>query len=285
MKCKLYQTPQDFLEDNRGFLLKYEAAVQLNLGNAQSHCGEACRPGLLFGRYEEQGEPLLLFGNTLPWNLCLNAVPGETHAPAAATELAKHLKQSGIVIHGLNARKDLCEAFLPAYGGTFHMRTGMDVMVLEVLIEPPRAPGHVRKAVPAELGMLTEWGLAFQREAVHESPSEKEIQEKFSQYVEKETVYLFEQPDGTAVSLAASNRALPHGAGISWVYTPPEHRGHGYAQCTVAEICREKLAEGKKYCTLFVDKANPISNKIYQKIGFQILEDCFDYKLNEEDGV
>ena len=77
--------------------------MQLNMGNAQSHSGEACHPGLLFGRYEEQGEPLLLFGNTLPWNLCLNAVPGETHAPAAATELAKHLKQSGIVIHGLNA--------------------------------------------------------------------------------------------------------------------------------------------------------------------------------------
>ena len=49
--------PAGFLEDNRGFLLKYEAAVQLNLGNAQSHCGEACRPGLLFGRYEEQESP------------------------------------------------------------------------------------------------------------------------------------------------------------------------------------------------------------------------------------
>ena len=56
MKCKLYQTPQDFLEDNRGFLLKYEAAVQLNMGNAQSHSGEACHPGLLFGRCDRAGE-------------------------------------------------------------------------------------------------------------------------------------------------------------------------------------------------------------------------------------
>ena len=133
----------------------------------------------------------------------------------------------------------------------------MDVMVLEVLIEPPRAR-TCRKAVPADLDMLTEWGLAFQREAVHENPSEKEIQEKFSQYVEKETVYLFEQPDGTAVSLAASNRALPHGAGISWVYTPPGTSGTWLCAVHSGRNLPGKAGGGgKKYCTLFVDKANP----------------------------
>lgn len=81
MKCKLYQTPQDFLEDNRGFLLKYEAARAAEPWEMRSpHSGEACHPGLLSAATKNREEPLLLFGNTLPWNLCRTLSP-ERHTP------------------------------------------------------------------------------------------------------------------------------------------------------------------------------------------------------------
>ena len=42
------------------------------------------------------------------------------------------------------------------------------------------------------------------------------------------------------------------------------------------------LAAGFESCTLFVDKKNPVSNRVYKKIGFEILEDSSEYKLLEK---
>lgn len=281
MGLRLYETPAGFLAENEAFLQQYEPVVQLSLGNARAHRDEPCGPGLLFGRYEEQGEAVLLFGWLFPWNLCLNAAPGDPRAPLAAAELARYLLEKGIPIPGINARKDLCGAFRPAYGGTFRLHTAMDIMVLRELVPPPAVPGRVRKACGADLERLTEWGMAFHREVIHDGAGAAEIRQKYAEHVEQKAVALFETPEGVPVSMAYASRGLPHGAGISGVYTPPEFRGRGYCQCTVAALCRELLEQGNAYCTLFVDKANPISNRVYEKIGFAILEDCCDYRLEE----
>ena len=51
------------------------------------------------------------------------------------------------------------------------------------------------------------------------------------------------------------------------VYTPPEHRRHGYASACVAAASAWALAQGADACALYTDLANPTSNKIYQAIG------------------
>lgn len=279
MKRILYEKPDGFLAENRGFLLAAEPLVQLNYGNAAAHREDACHPGLLFGRYEEGGEPLLLFGNTLPWNVCLNAPQDEPRALEAAGDLARYLKGGGMQITGVTARGDLAEAFCKAYGGAFRLRTAMDIMVLRELTEPPAVPGRVRKAVRGDLPLMVEWLCAFSAEALHEEADPAQLQQDYAPRVENGQAYLFETPEGEAASMACSNRDLPHGAGVSAVYTPPRHRGKGYCQATVAALCRDKLGEGKGYCTLFVDKMNPVSNRAYKKIGFVVAEDCFDYRI------
>lgn len=282
MQIKLYNTPGEFLEENQHFLQEFEASCQLNLGNAAGHKDEACHPGLLFGRCEEEGRAVLLFGNTLPWNLCLNAIPGDFAALSATVLLADYLQREHIEITGVNASKELCNAFFSACSKPYRVRAAMDIMVLKELIEPPVVSAVVRKAVPADLGTVTDWICAFCKEALHEENDPKEMRERFSGKIQKEQVYLMETHDGTLVSTASvADRALSHGVGISWVYTPPEHRGKGYCQNTVAAICREKLQEGYDYCTLFVDKKNPISNRVYEKIGFEIIEDNFDCRLEK----
>lgn len=282
MNIKIYGTPGEFLEENKAFLQRYEAVCQLNLGNAAAHKDEPCRPDLLFGRCEENGQGVLLFGNTLPYNLCLNAVPGDPAALSAAVLLAEHLQKESIEITGVNASKMLCNVFFSAYCQPYRVRAAMDIMVLTELIEPPAVSAAVRKAASGDLGTVAGWVCAFHAEALREELEPEETREKFSGMIQNGQVYLMETKDGTQVSMAAVvNRALPHGVGISWVYTPPEHRGRGYCQNTVAALCREKLGEGYAYCTLFVDKVNPISNRVYEKIGFQIVEDNFDCRLEK----
>jgi len=57
------------------------------------------------------------------------------------------------------------------------------------------------------------------------------------------------------------------------VYTPPELRGHGYASAATAEVSRAALAAGAEEVLLYTDLANPVSNAIYQRIGYQQVED------------
>ena len=73
---------------------------------------------------------------------------------------------------------------------------------------------------------------------------------------------------GQPVSLAAAVRPTRHGVGICRVYTPPEHREHGFASACVAELSQRQLDAGREFCCLYTELANPISNSIYQKIGY-----------------
>lgn len=66
---------------------------------------------------------------------------------------------------------------------------------------------------------------------------------------------------------------MPHGRSVGPVYTPPYFRGKGYATSAVAQLSRLLLRQGNDYCALFADLSNPISNHVYQKIGYRPLCD------------
>ena len=80
--------------------------------------------------------------------------------------------------------------------------------------------------------------------------------------------YLLEK-DGKIVATASSNRHLTKGKSIGNVYTPKEERGKGYAYNLVYRISKEFLDSGLEYCVLFTDDSNPISNHVYEKIGYE----------------
>jgi hypothetical protein len=61
------------------------------------------------------------------------------------------------------------------------------------------------------------------------------------------------------------------------VYTPAELRGRGYATACVATLSQQLLAEGYLFCTLFTDLSNPVSNHIYEKIGYTAVADFHEY--------
>jgi hypothetical protein len=61
------------------------------------------------------------------------------------------------------------------------------------------------------------------------------------------------------------------------VYTPPQHRGWGYASNLVARASQAQLDAGRRFVFLFADLANPTSNKIYQGIGYEPVADVDQY--------
>ncbi|MBA3875975.1 MAG: hypothetical protein C0498_03420 [Anaerolinea sp.] len=72
----------------------------------------------------------------------------------------------------------------------------------------------------------------------------------------------------------------PTGPSIS-VYTPPRHRGRGFASNLVAEVSQAQLDAGRRFVVLFTDLANPTSNAIYQEIGYQPVIDVDTFAFRD----
>ena len=137
----------------------------------------------------------------------------------------------------------------------------------------PRAPGRMRAPHPDELPMMVDWLSAFADEALHEAPHVEDIELTYRRReADPDGAWLVWDDDGP-VSLAAYGNPTPNGIRVGPVYTPPEQRGRGYATSLVAELTAERLAEGCAYCFLFTDLANPTSNAIYARIGYEPVAD------------
>jgi predicted GNAT family acetyltransferase len=77
--------------------------------------------------------------------------------------------------------------------------------------------------------------------------------------------------------MADLRRETAHGIAVSLVYTPPRWRNKGYASSCVASLTKRVLDNGKRFCCLFTDLANPTSNSIYQRIGYGEICDVDDW--------
>lgn len=74
--------------------------------------------------------------------------------------------------------------------------------------------------------------------------------------------------DGKIVSFARCSYNTDTSERISYVYTRPAYRNKGYARMIVGTIQNEIISNGK-IATLNVDQNNPISNHIYESLGFK----------------
>ncbi len=159
-------------------------------------------------------------------------------------------------------------------GSAFRLLRRERVYELRRVIPPPPAPGALRVATEADQELVARWLYDFAREVGMEGTVET-VAESAAQRIDRRELFLWE--DGRPVSLAGRGRHTTHGAVIGSVYTPPAFRGRGYASSCVAALSRQMLDAGWRFCALFTDLANPISNSIYQKIGYRPLGDFDEY--------
>jgi predicted GNAT family acetyltransferase len=60
---------------------------------------------------------------------------------------------------------------------------------------------------------------------------------------------------------------------IGPVFTPRDRRGRGYGSAVTAAAAELAYRSGTANVVLFADLANPVSNSIYQRIGFEPVVD------------
>ena len=66
---------------------------------------------------------------------------------------------------------------------------------------------------------------------------------------------------------------------IGPVYTPPEHRGRGYAAAVTAAAARWALGRGARHVLLYTDLANPTTNRLYPRLGFRPRYDALELRF------
>jgi uncharacterized protein len=143
-----------------------------------------------------------------------------------------------------------------------------------------------RAATVQDVELLGDWWVAFFREASIVSTRE-DPRAIVRRIIDRQRLFVWTLA-GQIVSCAGLTRPTPGGIAVYFVYTPPEQRGRGFATSCVAELTSRMLAAqpglppctpshpershpdaGRRFCCLYTDLANPISNAIYARIGYR----------------
>ncbi len=141
---------------------------------------------------------------------------------------------------------------------------------LGTLLPPSPAPeGRARPATRADRALLVAWVEGF-ADATGQSKSSAAW--LVDEGTERGSLTLWES-GGTPVALAGRSRMLAGTVRVTLVYTPPEFRGRGYGAAVAAEASRAARAQGAAEVLLFADLANPTSNGVYLRVGYEPVAD------------
>lgn len=206
---------------------------------------------------------------TPPFNLVLVRPTDERALDALAEAITDALPG---VVGAVPEVDALAAAWAGRRGVLPETRFEQGVYALRRVLRPRSAPGTMRLAVAADRPLLLRWVDAFAKEALHDGPEADRARHEGSvdsRLTGGDAGFALWEVDGRPVSLVGFGGPTPNGIRIGPVYTPPEHRGHGYASALTAEVSQLQLDRGRRYCFLYTDLGNPTSNAIYTRIGYE----------------
>jgi len=132
---------------------------------------------------------------------------------------------------------------------------------LRAVCIPVPAHGRLRVAGEPDAALIARWWYGSSHAAFGQADA-AESDRVARRCIADGDVYVWDV--GRPVSQAVKTGPTPRGISIGRVYTPPEERGRGYATACVGELSRLLLAQGRDYCTLFVEAANIAAQRIVQ---------------------
>ncbi len=219
---------------------------------------------------------------TPPFNLVL-AQPSND---AALDALVDRMIAEGQDLPGVVAAIPEVEAFV----GAWTAEHGVDAAIvfrhgvyeLREVMDVPSAPGEARPVAPQDREQVIAWALAFADEVLpEETDRERHVRlvDARLRATDDAGLWLWED-EGGPVSLSGYGGSTPNGIRIGPVYTPPQHRGRGYATSLVAEQSRWLLGGGRSLCFLYTDLDNPTSNALYRRIGYRMVAEAREVRFD-----
>lgn len=277
MHLTTHTDAETFLRDVQADLELQEAEHSLILGaalaNPQAPTYAATvrdRQGLVLAAFQAASYPLLLASDRV-----------DVHAAVAL--LVEEWVRAEASISAVVAPDRIADTFAEQWShasglsASVGMRQRLHALPAVQPISP--VPGHLRAAGSADLDLIADWMAAFDQEALG-AGSLHHAREVAQRRVDAGEMYLW--ADLEPRTMAGRARPTRGTVAVNAVYTPHEFRSHGYATATVAALSTRLLAEGRSCCVLFTDLANPTSNSIYARIGYEPLLDFTLWRFTRE---
>jgi GNAT superfamily N-acetyltransferase len=168
---------------------------------------------------------------------------------------------------------DFVAAYADRAGATGRIHAHQRLFRLGELVPPPGPPGAARVAGEADVELCARWFAEFVTESGAAGDPDPDATRRV---IGQGRTWLWEV-DGTPVCLVGNSPTVGGVTRIGPVWTPPEHRRHGYAAATTAERAGRLRERGE--VVLFADNANLTSTGVYERIGFRPVGDWDDWRL------
>jgi predicted GNAT family acetyltransferase len=221
--------------------------------------------------HSDEGEIAFFSMRTPPWPMLVSELD-EPCAGALMDVWLEHDPAPPGVTGQPQSTRVVATAWERRTGGRAHCRMREAMHMLREVTDPPRPPsGALRVAAAGDRELLVAWERAFVSEAGLIADAAEQAKDTVARRLDARAQLVWE--DRQPVSTLSLSPAIAGTVRVGPVYTPPEHRRHGYATAAVARACRDVLESGARQCMLFTDLANPTSNKIYASVGFRRVGD------------
>lgn len=277
-----FSEPTTFLKRVRGFLMEREELHTLHLGilerlmSGESWERDPTAPPLLMS-VEAGGRVVGFAMRTPPHKLLISDL-----VPSAAASLARTLQpvytDLPAVLGDRGAATAFADAWVGLVGGDRTLAMENAIHRLDILEWTGSTEGAPRVAGPSDLGLLVDWFQAFEAEALATVTSSRE---RIAAKAAAGDLILW-TAHGEPVSIAGVAARTPNSGRVGPVYTPPASRGRGFGTAATAAVTRTLLEEGKSFCVLYTDLANPTSNKIYGSLGYRVVAEVVDIRLHQK---
>ncbi len=287
MEVTRFGDPAAFLSAATPFLERDEPRHNLLFGltDTLTHQPDAY-PAFHLWLALEAGEPAGAMLQTPPYNLVI-ARPSSDAALAALVEAAV---ADTSPVPGVSGARPEAEAFAGAWadrtGGSWTRRMAQGIYACRAVREVPSTEGAPRVGVAADVDRLLRLVEAFADEALIAQPvhdrarSAAMTRARLHDEPERGGFWVWEH-EGAIVSISGHGGRTPNGIRIGPVYTPPEHRGRGFATALVRAQTSWLLENAVRSCFLYTDLANATSNGVYRRIGYEL--DCEAVELGFEE--
>lgn len=272
--------PQDFL-DRAGAHLAAEPVLTNVLGVVADRMrrGLVDRADPWFATVEDGGRVVAAAMHTHP-NAYVGPGPAGTGGAVAAALLAAGRDVAGFTGDRRPAAEAVA-AWTARRGGSGRVVTDEGVYVLGALTPPAGVPGAARRATDADAALVAAWYVDFCVEAFthRDPPPAAEVDAQVAAGLAEQRWLLWDV-DGVPVSLAGRSGPVLGVGRIGPVWTPVTHRRRGYAAMVTAATATSLLDDGAERVMLFTDLANPTSNGVYVRLGFERVGDAVEYTLD-----
>ena len=204
---------------------------------------------------------------------------GVTELPDAAMEpLVTSLRETYLSVPGVGGPERAASAFASAwttrFGGRWLVEQRLRLHSLTAVRFPSTpAPGTLRLALAADVPVARAWMAGF----IHDARARHVGADTARRLIDEGRLHFW--VDGQPRCMVGAVRDTPNTTGIAAVYTPPQFRNRGYASHAVATLSRQILDAGRRSCFLYTDLANPVSNAIYRRVGYEPVADVVDLTI------